>query len=208
MTRTRIKFCGITRAQDADLAVELGVDALGFVMVPASRRYLDSARAARIRRALPPFVASVALFQDADSGQVQEAIDALQPDLLQFHGREVAAFCASFGVPWIKAIAMGDGDDPARAARRFGAARAVLLDAHATGELGGRGVRFDWKRAKTVKAPVILAGGLDAGNVAAAIRTVKPYAVDVSSGIEQRPGIKDPKKMRAFVSAVESVRVK
>jgi phosphoribosylanthranilate isomerase len=201
LTRTRIKFCGITRAQDADFAVELGVDALGFVMVPASRRYLAPERAAKIRHRLPPFVASVALFLDADSACVQDAIDALQPDLLQFHGHEDAGFCASFGLPYIKAIPMHGETDAAKVARRFGSAAAVLLDSHASGELGGTGLAFDWKRARKLGGRFILAGGLDAKNVGTAIRAARPYAVDVSSGIEQRPGIKDPRKMKAFVKA-------
>jgi phosphoribosylanthranilate isomerase len=202
LTVTRIKFCGITRAQDAEVAVDLGVDALGFVMVPDSRRCIAAEKAARIRHRLPPFVTSVALFQDQDSAVVQDAIDALQPDLLQFHGHEDAAYCASFGLPYVKAIAMGDGADPAKAAKRYRTAAAVLLDGHASGAMGGSGKAFDWKRARSVRGPVILAGGLDATNVARAIRAVKPYAVDVSSGIEQRPGVKDPLMMRAFVRAV------
>lgn len=202
MSRIRIKFCGITRAPDAEAAVDLGVDALGFVLVPASKRFVAPERAAKVRRRLPPFVSAVALFLDADAAFVQDAIDALQPDLLQFHGHEDAAYCASFGLPYIKAIPMGGALDAARAARRFRTAAALLLDGHAAGALGGRGEAFDWKRARGVPAPVILAGGLDAKNVGTAIRAVRPYAVDVSSGVELRPGVKDPKKMRAFVRAV------
>ncbi|SFF31367.1 phosphoribosylanthranilate isomerase [Fontimonas thermophila] len=202
MTRTRIKFCGIRRKQDAELAVDLGVDALGFVLVPRSKRYIDPGRAAVIRAGLPPFVTVVALFMDADAGEVQTAIDALRPDVVQFHGREDAAFCASFGLPYIKAVAMSGPTDLSRTARQFRSAQALLLDAHAPGAMGGSGKTFDWSCIKPVGLPLVLAGGLTADNVGRAVRTVRPYAVDVSSGIERRPGVKDPERMRAFVRAV------
>lgn len=202
MSRTRIKFCGIRRAADAAAAIDLGVDALGFVMVPASQRYLTPERAAAIRAKLPPLVSAVALFMDADAGFVQLAIDALQPDLLQFHGSEGAGFCASFGLPYVKAVAMGAGADPRREARRHPRASALLLDGHAPGALGGSGETFDWSRAAAVKRSLILAGGLTPQNVGRGIRALRPYAVDVSSGIETRPGVKDAGKMRAFVEAV------
>lgn len=204
--RIRIKFCGITRAADAEAAVALGVDALGFVLVPASARFCAATRAAAMRRRLPPFVSCVALFKDPDSSLVQDAIDALRPDLLQFHGREDAAFCASFGLPYMKALPMGEPQDLARAARRFRGAAALLLDSHAGGALGGSGRSFDWKRARgagqRLDLPLVLAGGLKADNVEAAIGMVHPFAVDVSSGIESKPGVKDARKMKAFVNAV------
>lgn len=202
MHRTRIKFCGITRASDAAHAVNLGVDALGLVLVPASPRFIRPEAAAIIRRQLPPFVACVALFKDADSAFVLEAIDALQPDVLQFHGAEDAAFCASFGLPYMKAVAMGGQLDLAKQARRFKSASALLLDSHSTSGMGGTGKTFDWKKVGKVGKPLVLAGGLKAENVAAGIRSLRPYAVDVSSGIESKPGFKDLKKMCAFAAAV------
>lgn len=202
MPRTRIKFCGITRQADADFAVDLGVDALGFVLVPRSQRFLAPARAFSIRRRLPAFVSAVALFQDADSAFVQDAIDALRPDLLQFHGGESPAFCASFGLPYVKAVPMAQPAELARAVRAHRAASALLLDSHAPGELGGSGRRFDWSKIGAQRARLILAGGLDPANVGRAVRALRPYGVDVSSGIETRPGTKNSAKMRAFVAAV------
>ncbi|MES0874462.1 phosphoribosylanthranilate isomerase [Sinimarinibacterium thermocellulolyticum] len=202
MFRTRIKFCGIRRAVDAALAVDLGVDALGFVLVPASKRYLDPERAALLRAKLPPLVTSVALFMDADAAFVQRAIELLRPHLLQFHGGETPAFCASFGLPYVKAVAMGGAVDLAREARRHRHASALLLDSHVPGDMGGSGKTFDWARATASRKPLILAGGLTPQNVGRGIRALRPYAVDVSSGIEARPGVKDAQKMRAFVAAV------
>lgn len=202
MLRTRIKFCGIRRAADAKAAVDLGVDAIGFVLVPQSRRYIAPERAARLRAQLPPFVAAVALLMDASAADVQRAIDLLRPDLLQFHGREEPSFCAGFGLPYIKAVAMGGAGAPAREEKRFRSAAALLLDSHAVGAMGGRGETFDWSKAAKLRRPIVLAGGLTPQNVGQGIRRLRPYAVDVSSGIELRPGVKDLDKMRAFVKAV------
>lgn len=206
MSRTRIKFCGIRRARDAECAVALGVDAIGFVLVPGSPRHLAAEAAAAIRRKLPAFVSAVALFKDADSASVQYAIDTLRPDLLQFHGSEDADYCASFGLPYLKAVAVSEAGVYRREARQHRAAAGLLLDSHIRGGMGGRGETFDWKRAAAVVAgarlPLILAGGLTPSNVAKGIAALKPYAVDVSSGIETRPGIKDPEQMQAFVRAV------
>lgn len=203
MTRTRIKFCGITRDKDAQAAVALGVDALGFVLVPASPRYVAADKAAAIRRRLPPFVSTVALFKDADAGSVQDAIDSLRPDLLQFHGEEPADYCESFGLPYLKAVAMGEKQSLAALARRYKGASGLLLDSHAKGGMGGRGEAFDWSRVTAVKVPLVLAGGLNPVNVGGAVRRLRPYGVDVSSGIETKPGLKDHDKMRAFVEAVQ-----
>lgn len=202
MSRTRIKFCGLRRPRDVAAAVALGVDALGFILVPASPRFVGPDAAAKLRRALPPFVASVLLFKDADAGFVQEAIDAVRPDLLQFHGGEDTAFCASFGLPYLKAVAMGGPVSLRAEARRHAGAAALLLDAHAPGGMGGRGETFAWTALPKLAKPVVLAGGLTAANVGRGIALLAPYAVDVSSGIESRPGIKDHDKMRAFVRAV------
>ncbi len=203
MNRTRIKFCGITRDKDAQAAVALGVDAIGFVLVPASPRAIAADKAAAIRRRLPPFVSAVALFKDADAAFVQEAIDILGPDLLQFHGEEPADFCASFGLPYMKAVAMGEKQSLAALARRYKDATGLLLDSHAKGGMGGRGETFDWSRVTAVKTPLVLAGGLKPANVGGAVKQIRPYGVDVSSGIEAKPGVKDHDKMRAFVEAVQ-----
>lgn len=201
--RTRIKFCGITRAEDAEAAVALGVDLLGFVLVPASPRAIDPAEAERIRRRLPPGVASVALFKDATAQALQDALAVFAPDWLQFHGSEDAAQCDAAGRPYLKALAMGQSLDLLAAAATFPSAHALLLDGHAPGAMGGSGQTFDWQRAQTALGrPVFVAGGLHPANVAAAIAQAQPYGVDVSSGIETAPGIKDYGKMADFVTAV------
>lgn len=203
--RTRIKFCGITRAEDAAEAVALGVDALGFILVPESPRCIDLDTAAAIRATLPPFVSAVVLVRNASAAQVREAIARLRPDLLQFHGEETPDDCAAFGWPYLKAVAMQDETRPLAAiAAAYADARGLLLDGHGAGQLGGQGRRFDWTRAAAeVGRPLLLAGGLGPDNVGAAIAAARPYAVDVSSGIEAAPGRKDSGKMQAFVRAVE-----
>lgn len=204
LQRTRIKFCGITRAEDAHAAIALGVDALGFIFAAGSPRFLALDAAAAIRRQLPPLVTVVTLLRNPDSAQVLETIDAMQPHLLQFHGEESAEFCASFGLPYLKAVAMRGLQRPlAVIAAEYASAAALLLDGHAPGEPGGQGKTFDWAEvAASVPKPLILAGGLHAENVARAIRIAHPYAVDVSSGIESKPGVKDSGKMEAFVRQV------
>lgn len=201
--RTRIKFCGITRASDAATAVALGVDALGFVLVPASKRYIAPAAAAAIRKTLPPLVSVVALLKDADPAFVQEVIDTLRPDLLQFHGSEEPGYCESFALPYMKAVSMDGKVSLTALAKRYASAQALLLDSHAPAGMGGTGKTFDWGRITRCPKPLVLAGGLTPENVAKAVKQVGPYAVDVSSGIERKPGIKDASKMRAFVDAVK-----
>lgn len=200
----RIKFCGITRVEDAAMAVELGVDAIGLVFTRTSARCIDIAQARAIRCALPPFVSAVALFMDDAPAWIDEVIAQVQPDLLQFHGDETDAFARRFARPHIKAVAMASVSDVSAYAARHPAARALLLDSHSGGAAGGTGMRFDWTRVPPLDRPLMLAGGLDAGNVVEAIRLVRPYAVDVSSGIEAAPGIKDAARMRAFVAAVRA----
>ena len=202
--RTRIKFCGITRVEDALAAVALGVDALGFILVQGSPRRVSLKAAAAMRRQLPPLVSVVTLLRNPDSDEVWETIDAVQPHLLQFHGEEAPAFCASFGLPYLKAVAMQGLQRPlSEIAQDHADAAALLLDGHAPGELGGQGKAFDWSSIATgVNKPLMLAGGLNPDNVAGAIRLAHPYAVDVSSGIESKPGIKDSGKMEAFVRQV------
>lgn len=199
--RTRVKFCGITREADAEAAVRLGVDALGLVLAPGSPRFIDLKRAAIIRRRLPPFVQAVALFRNAAEGEVRRALEALQPDLLQFHGEEAVEFCESFSRPYLRAVPMKRGGELADWERRFASAAALLLDAHGAGEPGGQGLAFDWSAIRAGR-PFVLAGGLDPRNVATAVRQVRPYAVDVSSGIESAPGVKDEAKMRRFIEEV------
>jgi len=200
--RTRIKFCGITRTEDAAAAVSLGVDALGFVLVPASPRSIAADAAAAIRRTVPPLVSTVALFRNAEAAFVREALKVLKPDIAQFHGDEDVAFCESFGIPYFKAVAMADPQDLPKLAKTFASASALLLDGHDAKSMGGSGKTFDWSRVQPVNKPLVLAGGLKPGNVAEGIAQARPYAVDVSSGIEASPGIKDSEKMRAFVLAV------
>lgn len=203
--RTRIKFCGITRPEDARLAVALGVDLLGFVLVPESPRAISPKAAEAIRSELPPGVGTVALFKDADAVTIDVALQLFDPHWLQFHGAETADDCARWGRPWFKAVAMQGGADLSEAAAIYADAGALLLDGHAPGAMGGSGETFDWRAAQAdVAMPVIVAGGLHPGNVADAIRTARPYAVDVSSGIESRPGIKDSGKMADFVAAVRA----
>ncbi|TAL73084.1 MAG: phosphoribosylanthranilate isomerase [Rhodanobacter sp.] len=202
---TRVKCCGMARIEDALLAAQLGVDAVGLVFAVRSKRRLSPARAREIRLALPPFVSVVALFMDDAVELVNEVIEVVQPDLLQFHGDETDAWCAQFGRPYMKAVAMGDGAAALPRLRAYPQATALLLDGHAGGQTGGSGRTFDWSLLpRDIRQPVVLAGGLDAGNVGAAITAVRPWAVDVASGVESAPGIKDAQRMRQFVAAVRA----
>jgi phosphoribosylanthranilate isomerase len=202
--RTRIKFCGITRVEDACAAAAIGADAIGLVFTRRSQRFVGVDRARAIRRTLPPFLAAVALFMDDEPGWIEEVIAEVQPDLLQFHGTESAGLAASFARPYLKAVPMGSAAAVAACAEQHAGAAGLLLDSHACGAPGGSGATFDWARVPRLDRPIVLAGGLHAGNVAQAIALVRPYAVDVSSGIELAPGIKDAAKMRAFVEAVRA----
>ena len=202
--RTRVKFCGITRAEDARIAIDLGVDAIGLVFVPQSKRFVDLAQAREVLAAVSPLVSVIGLFMDAEVAQVAAVLDALPLDALQFHGRESPDYCRQFRRPYIKALAMGDGVDVVLAASGYAQARGVLLDAHRSGEQGGSGLSFDWSLIPPALSDrIILAGGLTPENVAAAITQVRPYAVDVSSGIESAPGIKCPGRMRHFMNEVD-----
>lgn len=199
--RTRVKFCGIARPEDAEAAVQTGADAIGLILVPGSPRFIDAAQAAIIRRRLPPFVQAVALFRNATADTVRRALGELHPDLLQFHGEESPEFCAGFGVPYLRAVPMKHGADLADWERCFAGAAALLLDAHGAGEQGGQGRTFDWSGIRATR-PFVLAGGLGPENVGQAVRAARPYAVDVSSGIERSPGVKDAAKMRRFIEEV------
>ena len=204
--RTRIKFCGLTRPGDVRLACELGVDAIGFVFAPSSPRRVAVEQARAMRQALAPLVDAVALFMDNPADEVREIIRHVRPSLLQFHGSEDDAFCRGFGVPYLKAIAMGNeivGQHPASLQVRYPAAAGFLLDSHQVGQSGGSGQTFDWSRIPAgFQKPFVLAGGLTADNVFDAICATLPWGVDVSSGIESAPGIKDGDKMRRFVEEV------
>ncbi|HSH26911.1 MAG TPA: phosphoribosylanthranilate isomerase [Wenzhouxiangella sp.] len=198
---TRVKVCGIIRVEDALAAAAAGVDAIGLVFVEDTPRCIDLERARAICRALPPFVNRVGLFMDAPAAKVTEALAHVPLDWLQFHGRESQDFCRQFGRPWIKALAMGGEhpDDPGE----YDLADALLLDAHAPGQAGGSGRVFDWSSAPRIDRPWVLAGGLISDNVGEACARLKPDAVDVSSGVEVRPGVKSDKLIRDFIKAVK-----
>jgi phosphoribosylanthranilate isomerase len=201
--RVRIKICGMTRTEDVAEAARLGVDAVGLVFYPKSPRNVGIDQARALVAALPAFVTVTALFLDPSRDDVQRVLDNVRVELLQFHGVEPAEFCRGFGRPYIKAVPMGGQADVAEYARRHSAAAALLLDSHAAGQRGGTGVSFDWASLPKVEGPpLILAGGLNPSNVATAIRIVRPYGVDVASGVESAPGIKDTEKMAAFVREV------
>jgi phosphoribosylanthranilate isomerase len=203
---TRIKCCGMTQVEDALLAARLGADAIGLVFTARSRRQVTLAQARAIVAALPPFVATVALFMDDDAVLVRRVLAEVQPTLLQFHGDESDAWCAQFGHPFLKAIAMGEGAAALAGLHDYPHAAGLLLDGHAAGEPGGSGRIFDWSLLPTDLArPLILAGGLHPGNVGDAVRTLRPWAVDVASGVESAPGIKDPDRLEAFIRAVRAV---
>lgn len=202
--RTRIKVCGITRAEDAACCAELGVDALGFVFYEPSPRYIQPAEACKIFRATPLFMTRVGLFVNAPRETVLAVLAEAPLHLLQFHGDEDEAYCASFGRPYLKAARIKPGLDLLEFAARFPSADAILCDAFVDG-YGGAGKTFDWNLLPPVGAigrPLVLSGGLDAANVAEAVRRVRPMAVDVSSGVEAAKGIKDHLKIKAFVEKV------
>lgn len=204
--RTRVKFCGITQYEDAAAAVALGVDALGFVFYEPSPRNIGVAQAAAIIARLPPFVCKVGLFVDAGIESVRAVLDAVPLDIVQFHGNETAHACEQAGRPYVKAIRMAPAIDLHAEAERYANASALLLDAYKADVVGGTGLAFDWTRIpRNLARPLILAGGLSSANVATAIDAVRPYAVDVSSGVERARGIKDPAKMKQFMIEVNSV---
>ena len=200
--RTRIKICGITRKEDVRSAVDLGVDALGLVFYPPSPRYLTIERALELVREVPPFVTTVGLFVNAEAAAVRGLLDTVPLQLLQFHGDEDAAYCRQFGRPYIKAARMRPGLDLLEYAASFPDACGLLLDAYAEG-FGGAGQVFDWHLIPDrLPLPVILSGGLEAANIEAAIRAVRPWAVDVSSGVECSKGIKDAARIATFITGV------
>lgn len=203
--RTRIKFCGITRKQDALIAAELGVDAIGMIFVKNSKRCVAIRTASEIVRALPPFITSVAVVANMTATEIATIIAEVPIDLLQFHGAEDAAFCAQFNKPYIKTIAMPNETPISEILQQYPQAQGFLFDTQVRQQLGGSGLVFDWQLIpKNIAPKIILAGGLSPENVSLAINKVQPYAVDVASGIEVAPGVKDQQKMRAFVAAVQA----
>ncbi|MDD2724572.1 MAG: phosphoribosylanthranilate isomerase [Methylovulum sp.] len=201
--RTRVKICGFTRVEDAVAAARLGVDALGLVFYPPSPRHIDIAQAVNIVNALPAFTTVVALFVDAGEVQIREVLAQVPIDCLQFHGEETPEQCRMYGKRYIKAIRMQDGVDVHQLAAAYHDADGLLLDAYHPNAQGGTGSQFDWGLIpQTCALPIILAGGLDAANAKAAVQTVRPYALDVSSGVETGKGIKDTQKMCAFIKKV------
>jgi phosphoribosylanthranilate isomerase len=205
---TAVKICGITRVEDALAATRAGAHAIGLVFYAPSPRYVTPSRAAEIIRALPPFVTAVGLFVDASADDVRSALAAAPLQLLQFHGSEQPAFCRQFARPYMKTVRMKPGVDLLQYAENFHDARALLLDSHVEGLHGGSGAVFDWTLIPSgLPLPVVLSGGLTVDNVVEAVRKVRPAAVDVSSGVESAKGIKDARKIAAFIKEVRSAGV-
>jgi len=202
--RTRVKICGITRAEDLRAAAEAGADAIGLNFYPPSPRCLTVERARALREALPPYVSAVAVFVNAPEAEVRRVLDEVRPDALQFHGEETPAFCDAFGVPYVKACRVRTEVDLLEYWRPFSDACGWLADAWVEG-YGGAGTGFDWSLVPAVRAkPLVLSGGLNPENVGEAIRRVKPWGVDVSSGVESAKGAKDAEKIAAFVAEVRN----
>ncbi len=206
--RTRVKICGITRVEDALIAVAQGADAIGLVFYPPSPRYVTPAQAAEIVNALPAFITVVALFVDASRADVEAVLSQVNIDLIQFHGQETADECRQYGKSYMKAIRVKSDTNLVQYTTKYSDAKALLLDTYAEGVPGGTGQVFDWTIIpKNLSKPIVLAGGLDAENVEQAIRQVKPYAVDVSGGVEFKKGIKDAAKIAAFMRGVSNAIV-
>jgi phosphoribosylanthranilate isomerase len=206
---TRVKVCGIRRIEDASLAVELGASALGFIFWPSSPRFVEPDRVGDIVASLPPFVALVGVFVDQPASHVADVARALKLSLVQLHGREAVDEYVGRGLRVVKAVAVGPETGAEQAVLRLPGDVGVLLDAHDPIRRGGTGQTIDWEQAGRLARTraVILSGGLNADNVRSAITMVQPYAVDVSSGVESRPGVKDADKLRAFFAAVGTGRV-
>ena len=208
MTRTRTKICGITRIEDALCAASAGADAIGLIFYAGSQRAVTIEQAIPISNELPPFVSTVALFVNAPQKEVDDVITRVRPTILQFHGDENPGFCTQFGMPFLKAIRVGGemtADDLLEYAEKFSAARALLLDTMSHGLYGGSGKVFDWQVIPhEMRHHIVLSGGLQADNVAAAIRMIKPWAVDVSSGVEAQKGVKDHAIVRRFIEEVRN----
>ena len=204
MSLVRVKICGLTRREDVEAVVDAGADAIGLVFVPGSARCVSIDQARLLCDRVPAFVTRVGLFLDAPAATVREVLQQVPLNLLQFHGNEPALFCRGFGMAYIKALPVGDKPAMQAFDREYVDAAGALVDAHSVGGLGGTGQRVDWSRVSPGSKPLILAGGLAPDNVAEAIRMVRPWAVDVSSGVESAPGIKDATAVRRFISEAKS----
>lgn len=203
---TKVKICGITTEEDALAAVAAGADAIGMVFFAGSKRAVDPERSIAISHALGPFVTTVGLFVNEQAQVVESVYRQTGLHLVQLHGDESPAYCEQLSMPYIKAIRMSPGLDPRREMASYPGAAGFLFDAWQPDQYGGTGTRFDWRRLTEVSAPaLIVAGGLTPENVAEAVRVTSPYAVDVSGGVEQAPGIKDHQLMRRFIDAVKRV---
>lgn len=201
--RTRIKICGLRDPGHARLAAQEGADAIGLVFYPGSPRRVEPDAAAVVAAVLPPFVAAVGLFVNPSEAEVRRVLARVPLDVLQFHGDEAPEFCAAFGRPFVRAVRMEAGTDLVEYAHRFAGAKALLLDAYSPELPGGTGLTFDWTRIpRELPIPLILSGGLDASNVGRAMREARPWAVDVSSGVESSRGVKDPAKIVEFIRSV------
>jgi phosphoribosylanthranilate isomerase len=209
MQRTRVKICGLTSPDDALLAADCGADAIGLVFYSKSARAVTAAQALDICRSLPAFVTTVGLFVNPEEEEVRTVLKHVHLDCLQFHGDESAAFCASFGIPYMKAIRVRPELDLLEEIAKYSTSSAILLDSYDKNSAGGTGIAFDWRIARRcvqeARVKIVLAGGLTAINVAEAIRLVQPYAVDVSSGVESEPGRKSKEQMSSFFNEVYSV---
>jgi phosphoribosylanthranilate isomerase len=204
VTAIFIKICGLTRIEDVKAAVSCGADAIGFVFTASPRR-VSAETAAQLSSCIPNGVLRVGLFLNQDKSEIDRVLDTVTLDVLQFHGNETEQQCDKHDLPWLKAVAMENAQSVRQAEREYPSAMGLLLDSHAPGKQGGSGKVFDWSLSAPISKPVWLAGGLDPDNVAMAIRTVRPYAVDVSSGVEASPGIKDHERIRKFINAVRDV---
>lgn len=209
MSRTRTKICGLTRVEDTRLACDLGADAIGLNFYPGSKRFLSLDRALPIRAAMPAFVSAVGLFVNAGRDEVEAVLKALHLDCLQFHGDESPEFCRSFKMPYMKVIRVREGLDIRSEISKYSDSCAILLDSFDKNAFGGTGMRFNWEVARQCvlddEAKIVLAGGLTPNNVASAIEQVRPYAVDVSSGVESAPGVKCDLRLKAFFDEVNRV---
>ena len=204
MNTVKVKICGLTRDEDVKAAVTAGADVLGFVFTKSPRR-ISINTAIRLSGYVPPGVLRVGLFLDQDRSEIDRVLDSVPLDILQFHGRETQQQCSVFNLPWLKAVAMNNAGSAKLAEAEYPGALGLLLDSHTEGKRGGSGKVFDWSLSAQLSKSVWLAGGLNAENVAQAIRTVRPYAVDVSSGVESAPGIKDFSRISNFIKAVRDV---
>jgi len=206
--RTRVKICGITRVEDALAAARAGADAIGLVFYAQSPRAVSVEQARAVVQALPPYITTVGLFVDAAPQEIRAVLTELPLDLLQFHGNESPEACRGHGRPYVKALRMREGMDLTDLARSYNDAVGILVDSYVEGVPGGTGQSFDWSRLPGgLSFPLILAGGLTPDNVAAAVAQVRPWAVDVSGGVEAAPGVKDAAKIEAFIRGVNSVQV-